>query len=350
MKTKFGSFFEGGVAEGCKYCVRGEKLVLFLGGKCSRNCWYCSLSENRKKSDEVSANERPVKRGKDLIREIIESHSKGAGITGGDPLVYFSRTIKFAKLMKRKFGKNFHIHVYLPLNLVTERKLRKLSKYIDEVRFHPTFLVDSSKDEGEKQKIRIASKIFGKANTGIEVPMIPSKKEEIFDFIFDLKDYLGFVNLNEFEISETNFKIITKDYSLNEDTCTIHGSQKAGKWILSKVKKNKLKLKFHLCTAKTKDYYQYNNRLSRHDILPFGKKLKNGNVLYFVVMDNSKEKLKEIRKITKNFFNDKNRKRILINMDDVLEVYDNTDLKIARIEEQPVFGNERIELSWIGED
>ena len=352
MKTKFGSFCEVGVAEGCKYCVKGEKLVLFLGGKCSRNCWYCSLSDNRKKSNEVSANERPVKKNKDLIDEIIVSHSRGAGITGGDPLVYFSRTIRFAKLMKKKFGKNFHIHVYLPLNLVTERKLKKLSKCIDEVRFHPTFLVDNSEKllKEEKEKIKMASKIFGKANTGIEVPMIPSKKEEIYNFAYDLRDYLGFVNLNEFEISETNFNIVTKKYSLNEDTCTIYGSQKAGKWILAKAKKNKLKLKFHLCTAKTKDYYQYNNRLSKHDILPFGKKLNNGNVLYFVVMDNSAETIKEISKFTKKFFNDKERKRILIDMDKVLDVYDNTDLKIARVEEQPVWGNERVELSWIGED
>ena len=37
-------------------------------------------------------------------------------------------------------------------------------------------------------------------------------------------------------------------------------------------------------------------------------------------------------------------------MDKVLDVYDKTDFKIARVEEQPVWGNERVELSWIGED
>jgi len=47
-KTKYDSYCINGIAEGCKYCVRGEKLVLFVSGKCSRQCWYCSLSNKRK--------------------------------------------------------------------------------------------------------------------------------------------------------------------------------------------------------------------------------------------------------------------------------------------------------------
>jgi pyruvate formate-lyase activating enzyme-like uncharacterized protein len=352
MKTKFDSYATKGLPEGCKYCVKGQKSVLFLGGKCSRNCWYCSLSDSRKKSSQACINERPIKKDRDLIREIKESNSKGVGITGGDPLVYFRDTVRYSKLLKKNFGKDFHIHVYLPLNLVDEKKLSSLSKSIDEVRFHPTFVASSSEElkAKERQKIILASKIFGKENTGIEVPMLPEKKKEIYDFVYSLKDYLGFVNLNEFELSETNFDRVINNYSLNEDTCTVFGSQKAGKWILAKAEKDKLKMKFHLCTAKTKDFHQYRNRLAKHNILPYGIKLKNGNVLYFVVRDNSFRNLLKIRKITKNYFNDKKRKRILIDMDSVLEVYDRSDLKIARIEEQPVFGNEVVELSWIGRE
>lgn len=351
MKTKFDSYATNGLPGGCKYCVKGEKSVLFLGGKCSRNCWYCSLSNSRKKEVKAFINERPLSSLKELVSEINESNSRGVGITGGDPLVYFLDTIKYSRILKKKFGRTFHIHVYLPLNLVNEEKLKKLSKSIDEVRFHPTFVAGSSDSlkEKERQKIIIASKIFGKKNTGIEVPMLPEKKKEIYEFVYSLRDYLGFVNLNEFELSETNFNRVTKEYSLNEDTSTIFGSQKAGKWILNKAEKDKLKLKFHMCTAKTKDFHQYKNRLKKHEILPFGNKLKNGNVVYFTVLNNSRENLKIIKKVTKNFFNDKERKRILINMDDVLDVYEDTDLKIARIEEQPVFGNERVELSWVGE-
>ena len=234
-KTSFESFCNGFVCNGCKFCVRGEKLVLFVGGKCSRNCWYCSLSENRKNKNICFANERPISGIHELIIEAEESNSKGAGITGGDPLVYFDKVLEYAKALKKRFGKDFHIHIYLPLKLVDEEKLNKLHESIDEVRFHPSFLIDNSKDLREKEieKIKIASKIFGKRNCGIELPLIPEKKNEILDFIIELGDFIGFCNLNEFEISETNFDLVTKNYTLNEDTYTISGSIEVGLSVVS---------------------------------------------------------------------------------------------------------------------
>lgn len=351
MKTKFDSFITSSLPEGCKLCVTGEKSVLFLGGKCSRNCWYCSLSDTRKNEDRSFINERPISRLKDLFLEIKANNSKGVGITGGDPLVYFNKTLKYSKYLKKKFGKAFHIHIYLPLNLVNQSKLMKLVKYVDEVRFHPTFIAHSSKiiKKSEFSKIQIASKIFGKNNVGIEVPMIPEKKSEIYEFIFSLKDDLGFVNLNEFELSETNFNRVTKKYSLNDDTQTIFGSLDAGKWILKNAKRDKLLLKFHLCTAKTKDHHQYINRMKKHSILPYGNRINNGNVVYFSILDNSFRVILRLRRLTPNFFNDRKNKRILLNMGDVLKIYDNTSFKIYRIEEQPFFGNNIVEKSLIGE-
>ena len=350
MKTKFESFCNPDVCKGCKSCVKGEKLVLFIGGKCSRNCWYCSLSKNRKNSPKAYANERPIKNSKELIKEATESNAKGAGITGGDPLVYFKKTMKYAKALKKKFGKKFHIHIYLPLNLVTEKKLLKLNKYIDEIRFHPSFLIDNSKHEEELDKIKLASKIFGKQNTGIEVPMIPDKKKEIYNLIKELKDHISFANLNEFELSETNFDIMTKKHTFNEDTYTIRNSITTGKSIIKKATKEKLKVKVHLCTARTKDCYQYINRLLKHNILPFGNRTDEGTVVYFSHYYNKLSPAKkQIKKLTKNFYVDKPNKRIIINMDDVLKVYENSEAKLVRTEEHPTFGQDRLESSTIGE-
>ena len=337
--------------KGCKLCLKGEKLVLFMTGKCSRNCPYCSLSNNRKKSRTIYANERPCKSTKDVIKEVIENNAKGAGITGGDPLIDLNTTTRYARALKKKFGKSFHIHIYLPTNLVTENKLKKLSKYIDEVRFHPKFLQEETNStktfSQDIEKIKIASKIFKKQNTGLEMPAIPEKKNQIIDFINQALHYIGFVNLNELEISETNFKNFSKKYNVTNNTHSIEGSKKSALEILRKLKQTKIKV--HLCTARTKDVYQYNNRLLKHNIFPFGHRQKDGSVIYFAIYEKQNLFLSKIisgiRHLgIKNFYADKPRKRILLS-DKILEdILAEDKFRVARVLEHPTYDKTVLEF------
>jgi uncharacterized protein len=348
MKSKYDSFIVNDMTKGCKFCLRGEKLVLFMGGKCSRKCWYCSLSNSRKKCKVFFANERPILKKKDLIEEVKVSGAKGAGITGGDALIQYRKTLEFAKSLKKAFGKKFHIHIYLPLNLVTMKKIKNLSKYIDEFRFHPSFLVSERIVDDEVKKIKDVSTSLGKNRVGIELPIIPGREKETIDFISSIKKDISFLNLNELEISETNFKRIVEGYSINNDSYTIKDSKSCGLKILKKFKNDNLKI--HLCTARTKDKHQYINRLLRYKILPFGHRTKDGNVIYFAAYPkdiDSSEKL--IKDITNNYFIDGERKRIIIKMQDVEKVYRNTGLKIARVMEPPTYNADYLEFSYIDE-
>lgn len=330
----------GSLPEGCKYCLRGEKLVLFIGGKCSRSCWYCSLSNCRKNTDYSIANERIIKQDLDLIKEVEESNSKGSGITGGDPLLYYTKVLKYAKLLKEKFGEKFHIHIYLPPKLVTKQKIKSLEPYIDEFRFHPNFLLEQ--DDDEMSKIILTSEICGREKVGLELPMIPEKSKEIFEYVSKIKNNISFVNLNEFEISETNFDIITKKYILNEDTYTIRNSITEGKKLLRKIRK--LRLRAHLCTARTKNFYQYINRLKNHKIANYGKKTKDGNVIYFVVYSkNFEEDLGLISKYTNKYIPDKKKSRIILSRVVLKKIHKNTNLKIEKILEPPVFDADYLE-------
>ena len=343
MKTKFDSYCSKDMCRGCKFCLKGQKLVLFIGGKCSRNCWYCSLSEGRKNSPQMWANERPCNSTKDIIEEARESNSKGAGITGGDPLVYLDRTIKAARALKKEFGKKFHIHIYLPLVLVDEEQLEKLHQYIDEVRFHPSFLTTPDEDlmQEEIKKIKLASIIFGIKNTGIELPVLPEKKNEIISFIKKIAPHISFANLNEFELSDTNFDIITKDYTLNSDTYTISKSIEAGKEILKKCKS--LKLKMHLCTAKTKNHHQYHNRLLLHKILPYGIRTDEATVIYYTIIpEDMKETISQLKKYTKKFHIDKTHNRILLDENEVKRLYKTKKFTINFCEEHPTFDAEKM--------
>ncbi len=349
-KTKFDSFCVNGVANGCKYCVKGKKLVLFVTGVCKKNCWYCSLSKKRKNKNLIFANEREVKNIDEIIQEAIESRAPSAGITGGDPLIYFGRTIKFASALKEKFGKKFHIHIYLPTQLVTEEKLKKLKKCVDEVRFHPEFLINQNKVDDDIKKIEMAEKIFGKRNIGLEMPMIPERKHEILDFIFGTEKYISFVNLNEFELSETNFDIITKKYELEEGGYVVAGSLEAGKWILNQLADKKIKLKVHLCTADLKNLCQFANRLKRHEILPYGKRTEEGTVIYLVingnlqrVLHNSSNPTGSRKKIKlKGVFYDEKKKRTILSEKVARRLLKEGKYKIFRVEEYPT--HDRIEV------
>jgi len=331
-KTKYSSYNLNGLPEGCKYCVKGEKLVLFISGICSRNCWYCSLSEKRKNKDIILFNERETKSIKKLIEEVKESNATSAGITGGDPLLFLSRTIKYAKDIKKHFGKSFHIHIYMPTRLVTEKKLKRLSKYIDEIRFNPEFSSTNNKKvlEADIKKIKLASLFWKKQNIGIELPMIPDRKKDFLELIEKSKDLIGFVNLNEFELSETNSNIITKKYTLNEGGYTVKDSIKSGLWLLNRIKLKKIKLKVHLCTAELKNNHQFKNRLLKHNILPFGHRTKEGMVEYLVID-------KKIN--NKDSYYDKQKKRTNLSEKLAKKIYKGN--KIYLIEEFPTF--DRIE-------
>jgi len=332
MKTKFDSHCINGIAEGCKYCVRGEKLVLFVTGICKRDCWYCSLSEKRKNKNIIYANERVCKNVNDIIQEAKDSRATSAGITGGDPLIAFDRTIKFASKLKKKFGKKFHIHIYLPTKFVTAEKLKKLSKCVDEVRFHPEFLIKENTIEADIKKIRTAGLFWKKENLGIELPMIPEKKKDILDFILKMKDFVGFVNLNEFELSETNFDKITKNYKLKEGGYVVKGSVEAGKWVLEQLGKKEIKLNVHICTAQLKNLHQFQNRLRRHKIFPYGKRTEEGNVIYLV----ADGKLK-----MKNTFYDKEKNRTILSEEVAKRLLGK--IKIKRVEEFPTCDRMEIE-------
>ncbi|MEM4270739.1 MAG: 4Fe-4S cluster-binding domain-containing protein [Candidatus Pacearchaeota archaeon] len=342
-KTKFEAYVLNGIPEGCKRCIKGEKLVLFITGICPRKCNYCSLSEKRKDIDAIWANERKCSSPKEVIEEAIESNATSASITGGDPLSVLPRTIEYAKALKNKFGKSFHIHIYLTPSLANESSLKELSKCIDEVRFHPSFLTkDLPKEENEKEKniIKLASEIFGINNVGIELPLIPDKKQQILDYIKQTSTFIGFVNLNEFEISDTNFDFVTENYILNEDGCRINGSKESGIWIINELKKLNSKLKVNVCTAKTKLRYQYLNRLKLHNILPFGEKTSEGTVIYFVTPLTS-ENEQEIKKFN-GYFIDKKKNRIIISKKLIEKLLKKTSLKITKVEEYPTFDGDEV--------
>lgn len=261
QKTPYYSWRAGELADGCKHCVKGEKLVLFVTGLCSSRCDFCPLSDKKLFKDVIYANERPLESEQEIkaiIEEAEACDAKGAGITGGDPLVKLHRTAKYIELLKKRFGKDFHIHLYTPLALVNEKTLYLLCEAgLDEIRFHPKL---DKQDEWPKILLARNKKLSWKV--GVEIPVIPGKEKETKKLIDFIKGKVDFLNLNELELAD-NAVWKKKDDVKCKDSISyaIKGSEELAKKLLKYAAS--LGIRTHYCTCKLKDKVQLANRIAR---------------------------------------------------------------------------------------
>jgi len=245
------------LTEGCKRCAKGEKLVLFLTGLCPRNCLYCPLSDEKKNKDIIFANEREIHDIEEVIEEVKLSGATGVGITGGDPVARLARTCDFIIKLKENFGKDFHIHLYTSLDLLTEEKIQKLiCAGLDELRVHPD--LDSRENW---QKLDLLKNI--KIETVIEVPAVPKKENQIIELIKYSKDKVKAFNLNELELAQTKISEFKKQgWKTGKDSLTIKGSEKTALNIIKKVRG--LHVRIHYCSARFKDEIQFTERIKNY--------------------------------------------------------------------------------------
>jgi uncharacterized protein len=268
-QTKYYSWKNNKLAKGCTQCVLGRKLVVFVTGVCPRNCFYCPLSEQKKNHDVIFANERELLNEDEtsaLIEEAKACKAYGAGITGGDPLARIERTCRYIKLLKKEFGKNFHIHLYAIMETLNPKNLKMLDDAgLDELRLHPDFISDKKWKNIELlfdiKNFEIKRKYS--FDLGVEIPCIPGYDVQTKKLIDYFANKIDFLNLNELEISDTNScelvdrKFVTKDRT----SYGVKGSQELALDLLKYCERNYPKLNVHYCTCKLKDGVQLKERL-----------------------------------------------------------------------------------------
>ncbi|PIZ50814.1 radical SAM protein [Candidatus Woesearchaeota archaeon CG_4_10_14_0_2_um_filter_33_13] len=258
-ENKFHSFNQGNMPKGCQFCVKGEKLVLFVTGVCPRKCYFCPVSDEKYGKDVIFANEQRSFTSEDVIKEAEKMQAKGVGITGGDPLAKLDRTTRFIKKLKEHFGKDFHAHLYTSLRLVNDDNLQKLyMSGLDEIRFHPDLDSDSF-----WKRIDLATKFPWEV--GIEAPLIPGKEKEFKQLIDFIQDKVMFLNLNELEVADNSqSKLLEMGFKTKDQfSYAIEGSLELGLSLIKYIKEKGYHLKVHLCTAKLKDSVQLAERIKR---------------------------------------------------------------------------------------
>lgn len=332
QKNKYGAVYAGKPAEGCELCWPGKKLVLFVTGKCNRHCWYCPISAEKFGKDLVFANERPVKNEQDILTEAKEMDACGAGITGGEPFLVLDKVCSYIKLLKQEFGYRFHVHLYTWGDLATAENLKKLEDAgLDEIRFH---LLGNFE--------RILPSLKTKIKTGVEVPAIPGQKEELLKLLeFCEKNKVAFVNLNEFEFSDSNYAELEKKgfVPVSEETYAVKGSKELALGILEYAEKNYKELSVHFCPVSVKNGVQLTNRLKRR-AMNMKKQFERINEFGFLVkgvVEGSLEKLEKIKEKYPRVFLNEKKQRIETSVQFAKKIAKEFKLKAFEVHEYPIY-------------
>ncbi len=245
------------IAKGCKHCVNGSKMVLLITGECATGCFYCPLSPAKKGHDVIYANERLVECDEDIIAEALAMDATGTGITGGDPLSVMDRTIGAIELLKERFGRRHHIHLYTS-EIDPEKAAVLAGAGLDEIRFHPS---PGLWDRMEGTRLAEAAGIRG-LDVGIEVPAIPGMERELDALVkYAVAAGVRFINLNELEFSEGNWDMMENvGYRIRDDlSSAVLGSEETALGTLESNRHAPL----HYCSSAFKDGVQLRRRLVR---------------------------------------------------------------------------------------
>lgn len=357
---EWGSTLSGQMSKGCQQCIKGEKLVVLVNPRCTSKCFYCPLSLERKQGEISYANERPFTKISDLLVEAKNMTARGASMTGGDPLELhsFSQTLVYCQALKSEYTKNFHIHAYTRGKELNEGMLSQITPFLDEIRFHVINL--------EKDFSAVKLAMMYDIDVGIEVPIIPTRGLkyyksliEKFESILPKKNQIYFINLNELEISETNYRKLLshglEEHSNNQSA--VEGSAKLARDIVEWASQN-TSIPVHFCALSTKDNIQLPNRLYRIAInksLPSDVVIEEGADRGLLIrgviranghdLDRIKEFLvMELEIPAKLIYKDKNKDRILTNAAILEEIHEEikqefSQVQIGLAEEYPSYDN-----------
>ena len=272
----------GNPPKGCKLCYMGSKVVIFITGLCYDNCYYCPISLEKRGRDVIYVNEEKVDNLMDIIVESHRISAKGAGITGGDPIVVFNRTISVIELLKSYFGSKFHIHLYTTGKLLTREWAKTLERRgLDELRIH---IIE---DKLLKKTIEFSREL--NIDVGVEIPVIPNEVERIKWIIKELdKNNVSFINLNELEVSITNIaKLKARGFKPSEKRfMAVEGSHEAALEIIKWAQENTRNVNVHYCPVAYKDRYQLRLRILRKAIAlskQYEEVTNDGTLLYAIL-------------------------------------------------------------------
>lgn len=195
------------ISKGCEICGQGKWSCLFITNKCNAGCFYCPAPQDE--------DEKPSTQGMDFTDPVVYANYikhfnfKGVSFSGGEPLLYFDRTLQYLKKVREICDPDVYIWMYTNGILVTEDKLKALADAgLNEIRF------DIGATSFCLHRVEYAKGII--PNITIEIPAIPESNELLKKMLPEMID-AGVTNLNLHQLRLTHHnahKLITRGYTI----------------------------------------------------------------------------------------------------------------------------------------
>jgi len=190
------------ISDGCKLCGLGQWSCLFITGKCNAGCFYCPTSQ--------LADHAPTTQNLDFnspteyAEYVNHFNFKGVSFSGGEPLLFFDRTLEYLKAVRKKCKPETYIWMYTNGILAETSKFRKLAAAgLNEIRF------DIGATAYSLDKVKLAKGII--PNVTIEIPAVPEQKEKVMQLLPEMiATGVTNLNLHQLRLTKHNVKNLSK--------------------------------------------------------------------------------------------------------------------------------------------
>ena len=277
------------ISKGCEICGSGKWNCLFITNRCNANCFYCPAQQQN--------DETPSAQGMDFENPEEYAHFikyfgfQGMSISGGEPLLFFNRSVEYLRKVKEIAGGDIFTWLYTNGILAGKEKMKILSDAgLNEIRF------DIGATSLKLDKINFAKGVI--PNITIEIPAIPEEKERIKLLLPEMiKAGVNNLNLHQLRLTKHNARnIVKRGYTIiNAEKPIVLESELAALEIMGFAKENSLKIGINYCSFFFKHRFQkagYRRQIAEKIMIDGFQLTQNG---YLRILDEKSIKYKNVK-------------------------------------------------------
>ncbi len=265
--------FLNDISKGCMLCGQGEWSCLFITGLCNANCFYCPASQHEDHLPTTQSLE--FNNPDEYIEYLKRFRFKGMSVSGGEPFLFFDRTLDYIQTAKKALGNDLYIWMYTNGIAGDKEKFSKLAETgLTEVRF------DIGATGYSTEYIKNAAGIVPVIT--VEIPAVSDEIDNIKKALPELVE-LGVKHLNFHQIRLTRHnynKVLKRNFTfLHGERVTVLESEITALEIMNYVAENSISIGVNYCAFQYKSRFQkagYRKKVSNEFKIPGETVTQNG--------------------------------------------------------------------------